>query len=87
MERHIEKTNTITGIVYPAKRDNQGRVIAVVIDSVDGDQDGYIVSPGKKGAELLNVLNKKIEVHGRISEDEKGNLMIDVKSYNLIEDS
>jgi len=86
MERHIDKTNTVTGIVYPAKWDNQGHVISVVIDSADEDQDEYFVTPGKKGTELLQVLNKKIEAHGRISENEKGRLMIDVKSYNLIED-
>ena len=85
MEKNIDKTNTVTGIVYPAKWDSQGHVIAVVIDSTDEDQDEYFVSPGKKGAELLQFLNKKIEAQGRISENEKGRLMIDVKSYNLIE--
>ena len=87
MESHTDKTNTITGIVYPAKRDNQGRVIAVLIDSIDEDQDEYFVTQGKKGTELLELINKKIEALGKISEDEKGKLKIDVKSYNIIEDS
>lgn len=87
MESHIEKTKTITGIVYPVKRDNQGRVTAIVIDSADEDQDEYFVSPGKKCSELFQILNKKIEACGKISENEKGNLVIDIKSYSLIEDS
>lgn len=84
MGKDLEKT--ITGIIYPAKKDSKGNIISVLIDSMDDDQDGYMVSPGKKSDELLKALNKKIEAFGKISEDDAGNLLINVKTYKLFDD-
>lgn len=86
MARDGELTKTITGIVYPARKDSKGNVISLVIDSLDNDQDGYMISPGKMANELLKAINKKVEACGFILEDDKGNLTIKVKNYKIFED-
>ena len=78
---------TITGIVYSGKKDHNGKVISVLIDSLDEDQEGYRVTPGKKANELLDLINKKIEVSCTISEDTRGDLSINVIDYTLFEES
>lgn len=79
--------STITGIVYPAKKDHNGRVISVLIDSLDEDQEGYKVSPGKKSDKLLELINEKVEVYGTVSEDTGGDLIINVINFTLLEET
>ena len=86
MESNKDNFRTITGIVYPSKRDNKGKIIEVLIDSLDDDQETYFVSPGKKSIEMFEVLNKKVEVSGNLREDEKGNLILNVKTFKELED-
>lgn len=78
---------TITGVVYSDKKDHNGKVVSVLIDSLDEDQEGYRVYPGKKANELLGLINKTIEVNGTISEDSRGDLTINVIDFTLKEDS
>jgi hypothetical protein len=80
-------TRTITGIVYSAKKDHNGKVISVLIDSMDEDQEIYKVSPGRKSDKLLELINKKVEVYGSVSEDAKGDLIINVISFTLLEET
>ena len=80
-------TRTITGIVYSAKKDHNGKVSSVLIDSLDEDQEMYKVSPGKKSDRLLELINKKVEVYGSISEDAKGDLIINVINLTLLEET
>ena len=51
--------STITGIVYSAKKDHNGKVISVLIDSLDEDQEMYKVTPGRKSMTLLDLINNK----------------------------
>jgi hypothetical protein len=78
---------TITGIVYSAKKDHNGKVISVLIDSLDEDQEMYKVSPGRKGDDLLELINKTVEISGTVSEDAKGDLFITVVDYTLLKES
>ena len=78
---------TITGIVYSAKKDHNGKVISVLIDSLDEDQEMYKVSPGKKSDKLFELINKKIEVEGSVSEDANGDLVINIIEFKLLEET
>lgn len=78
---------TITGIVYSAKKDHNGNVISVLIDSLDEDQEMYRVSQGRKSDSLLELINKKVEVSGTVSEDAKGDLFINIVDYTILEES
>ena len=78
---------TITGIVYSEKKDHNGKIISVLIDSLDEDQEMYKVSPGKKSDKLLELINKKVEVYGSVSEDAKGDLIINVINLTLLEET
>ncbi|MBN2418269.1 MAG: hypothetical protein JXL81_02710 [Deltaproteobacteria bacterium] len=81
------KIRTITGIVYSAKKDQEGKVISVFIDSIDEDQDIYRVSQGKMSDRLLPLINKKVEVQGTISEDGTGDRYIHVIDFSLLEET
>ena len=87
METNRDNTKIITGIVYSARQNSKGSVPVLLIDSIDDDQEAYLVSPGKKGNELLDALYRKVEACGYISEDDRGNLTINIKSYKILEDS
>ncbi|MFC1838105.1 hypothetical protein ACFL1N_00890 [Thermodesulfobacteriota bacterium] len=87
MESNRDNTMTITGIIYPSKRDNKGKIIEVLIDSLDDDQETYLVFPGKRSVGLFESLNKKVEVCGNLREDEKGNLILNVKTFKNLEDT
>ena len=78
---------TVTGIVYSAKKDNNGKVISVLIDSLDEDQEMYKVTPGRKSDSLLDLINKKVEVSGIVSEDTGGDLIISIADFNLLEET
>ena len=78
---------TITGIVYSAKKDHNGKVISVLIDSLDEDQEMYRISQGRKSDSLLELINKKVEVTGTVFEDAKGDLFINIVDYTLLEES
>ncbi len=78
---------TVMGIVYSAKKDNNGNVISVLIDSLDEDQEIYKISPGRKSEKLLELINKKVEVSGTVSEDARGDLIINVVDFTLLEET
>ena len=82
-----KKIRTITGVVYSAKKDQDGKIISVLIDSLDEDQEMYRVSQGKKSDGLLPLINKKVEVQGTISEDVRGDRYISVIDFTLFEEN
>ena len=81
-ERGIERT--IRGTIFPVEWDENDNVVQVVIDTPD--QDGYFVERNKKGKELLDLLQREVEVSGTMREDEGGDWLFKVKEYSLIED-
>jgi len=62
-----KKVEKVTGVVVAAVKDNKGVVTAVAIRS---DQGEYRVSSKDKGKELLKLVDKKVEVSGKIREGE-----------------
>ncbi len=73
------KEATITGIVYAADWDDDGKVISVVIAAADGE---YLVMG--QGAGLLKEEGKTVKATGTISVDEEGLKTISIKSYKLV---
>ena len=73
---------TITGTVIEMAKDKDGKVIKVGIKT-DSEGEFSVVRKGK-GAELLNMLDKKVEVTGAVYEA-KGKKRIAVISYKVIE--
>ena len=85
MEEQKGNLKRITGIIFPAKRDRTGKVTQIIIDSIDQDQDGYIVVPNKKGEELVEHVYRKVEIQGIITENDSGEFYINVKSHQLLD--
>ena len=82
-----KKIKTITGVVYSAKKDQDGKVISVLIDSLDEDQEMYKVSQGRKSDGLLPLINKKVVIQGTISEDVRGDRYVSVIDFSLFEEN
>ena len=79
-DRDIERK--IRGTIFPVKWDENDNVVRVVIYTPD--QDGYLIDRNKKGKELLDLLQREVEVSGTMREDEDGDLIFKVKEYSLI---
>ena len=78
---------TIIGNIFPAKKDKDGKVIQVLIDSSDEDQDAYFIGKNKIGSELLKLINHKVQVTGYLKEDDNGDLIFNVKDFKTFNDS
>jgi hypothetical protein len=79
--------HTIIGNIFPAKKDRDGKVIQVLIDSSDRDQDTYFIEKNKIGNELLALINHKVQVTGFVKENHNGDLIFDVKDFKTLSDS
>ena len=78
---------TIIGNIFPAKKDKDGKVIQVLIDSSDQDQDAYFIGKNKIGNKLLELINHKVQVTGYLKENDNGDLIFDVKDFKTVNDS
>jgi hypothetical protein len=85
MEKQKGILKKITGIIFPTKRDRNGKITGIIIDSVDQDQDGYIVVQNRKGGELIEHVYRKVEIQGIITENDNGEFYINVKSHQLLD--
>lgn len=74
---------TITGIVTAADWDEDHDIIAVTISTADEEE--YLVDGTPKGEELLEFVCKNVRVTGSI-EDDDGDKIISVKSYEVLDD-
>jgi hypothetical protein len=83
MEETKRRLITVRGSVFPAEWDDDNHVTRAVIDTVD--QDEYFIENTKKGKELLNLLNRRVEVTGTLKEDTKGDFVICVSTYSILE--
>jgi hypothetical protein len=74
-----EQTTILTGIIIPADWNNRHEVIATALATADEKE--YRIGGNKKGRELLNLLQRQVEVIGSIDQDGKGRTVITVKRY------
>lgn len=71
----------ITGIVVPSEWDAKGNATAVVISTPDEEE--YLVRKGKKGNELLALIQHLVEVRGLLGMKENRKA-ITVEAYSEI---
>ncbi|MFH2073825.1 MAG: hypothetical protein ABIJ57_00565 [Pseudomonadota bacterium] len=74
-----EQTTILTGIIIPADWNNRHEVIGAALATADEKE--YRIGGNKKGRELLNLLQRQVEVIGSIDQDGKGRTVITVKRY------
>lgn len=79
----IGEEETITAHVRILEKDDAGKVIAVFLETAD---DVYYIRETGKGAELVEYVEKKVTVSGHFDQDEEGNNLFVVTSYQLAED-
>jgi hypothetical protein len=72
----------ISGIVIPAQWDEDGKVVTVTIHT--NDEKVFLVEHTKIGNDLLNLIQKEVEVTGKIRELD-GKTSIGIKSYKLVD--
>ena len=73
---------TITGLIIPANWDRDGNVTGVAIST--HDEDEYLVQERAKGAEMLRLVRREVEVTGW-AELDQGKKTITVKDYRLLQ--
>jgi hypothetical protein len=61
--------------------DARNEITTVAIATQAGD---YLVGDDAKGRELLHLVNRKVNVWGRVTEDERGQKTIHVSAFKLV---
>ncbi|MBN2439523.1 MAG: hypothetical protein JXL20_13095 [Deltaproteobacteria bacterium] len=74
-----KKTVTLTGIVIPADWNDQQEVVAAALATADEKE--YRIAGNKKGKELLDALQRQVEVTGALKRDETGRNVITIRRY------
>ena len=73
---------TIEGLVIPNKWDEEGKIIGIAIHT--DKEELYLVAHNRIENELLNHLNEKVGIKGKIMERLDGSKLIHVRSFNPI---
>jgi hypothetical protein len=76
-----DSRNTLTGKVEWMATDEDNQITVVAIATQTGD---YLVGDDTKGRELLRVVNKKVNVRGKVIENENGQKTVYVSKYQLV---
>ena len=72
----------ITGIVVAAGWDDDGNVALISIQGYDEKE--YVVKMNRCGKKLMDLINRKIKVSGKVSERLDGKRLIQVSQYDLL---
>jgi hypothetical protein len=85
MEKLREKRQvSIMGVVVPTDWDARGTISAVSISTPREEE--YLVENGSLAEDLLELYGAEVLVMGTVSEDDEGNRLISVESYELLGD-
>jgi len=79
-----EGKSKILGIILPSQWDENGKVTRISINTHDERQ--YDVDYSGNGKELLNYLQKMVEIDGKLVQRLGGQQYVKVHTFNLIED-
>jgi len=74
----------VTGIIMPNNWDKNGKIIQIAIYT--HEEEVYLVEHNHLEQELLNHINRRVEVRGRKRECVDGSVYIAVKKYVVLED-
>ena len=78
------KEENIRGYVVPVDWDNDDKVIEV---SIQTDNDDFEVDRNGLGRELLDFLDKEVEVTGIVHEDRYGMKRVTVSDYEVLSEA
>ena len=78
------QNSDITGIIMPNNWDNKGKVIQIAIYT--NKEEVYIVEANPLEQELLNHINRRVEVRGKKKKPANGNRYIAVQKYVVLEE-
>ena len=74
----------VTGIIMPNNWDKNGKVIQIAIYT--NAEEVYLVEHNLLGQELLNHINRRVEVRGKKRERLDGNRYITIQKYVVLEE-
>jgi hypothetical protein len=74
----------VTGIIMPHNWDKNGKVIQIAIYT--NAEEVYLVEHNLLGQELLNYINRRVEVRGKKRDRLDGNRYIAVQNYVVLEE-
>jgi len=72
---------TLTGKVECVAVDERNNVSLVALSTQMGE---YMIGDDAKGKELLQLVNRRVKVRGRVTEDEHGQPTIHVSKYEMV---
>ena len=72
----------VIGIIVPHNWDENGSVIQIAIYT--NKEEVYLVEHKQKEKELMNYINKRVAVKGKILRENAGNPFVVVKNYFLM---
>ena len=78
----IYLTADVTGIIMPHNWDENGKVIQIAIYT--NKEEVYLVEHNQKEKELLNHINQRVAIKGKILRGNDGNPFIVVKNYIVL---
>jgi hypothetical protein len=81
-DNQIYPTADVTGIIMPHNWDDNGQVTEIAIYT--NKEEVYLVRHNQKAKELLNYINKRVDVKGKILRGNDGNQFIVVKNYIVL---
>jgi len=74
--------NGIEGLVIPNRWDENGKIIGIAIHT--DKEEIYIVAHNRMESELLNQLNIKVRIEGKIRERLDGSKLVQVRNFQPI---
>ena len=75
MKRKKKAESTITGIIVPAEWGENDKVTEIAIQTTDDEE--YLIARNKKGKELLDFIDLKVEATGAVGEEDGDAIFVD----------
>ena len=82
IKKKAASRNAIEGLVIPHKWDENGQIVGIAIHT--NKEEIYLVAHNRMESELLNHLQLKVGIQGKIMERLDGSKLIHVKSFKPI---
>ncbi len=83
-DKSVVKKATLMGIITAVQWDEDDNVTSISLSTPEEEE--YIIKDNSIGEELLCYVYQQVKVAGLIEEDEYGEKMINVESYEVFEE-
>ncbi len=81
-KKRTVRRHAIEGLVIPSKWDERGEITGIAIHTKK--EEIYLVAHNRMEGELLNHLNLKVAIRGKIMERLDGSKIIRVRNFQLL---